>query len=458
MPSLGSLLQIGKGALGAQQNAMNVIAHNIANASTEGYSRQRPVLEAATPLNTPQGVFGTGVSTQSVQRIRDDLLDGVYYREAGTAAQHETRSEVMTRIEEMLGEPSNVGLAAAMDALYSSWSDLASNPASPTTRTAVQQAGQLLSQKFHDIAANLDQIRQEVDTRMVTAVDRVNALAADIAEINGRIVATEAGGGTAGDLRDRRTKALIELGQLMPIQVNERGSGDIGVTTSGFSIIDGVYSTPVEIRTVAGTTGIAVVGRPVLLTENGGKIGGLLSVLNTDHPDVVNRIDQLASSIVSEVNAVHQTGTNAMGNTGVDFFDPTQTTAGSIQLSAAVSADSDEVAAGTPDGTGGYRAGANDVALAIGTLRDTTIVALGTTMNQHYQGVVSDVGQVVRSSTQAAEVQRTLAEQADVRRMSYSGVSIDEELVKLIEFQTAYQASARVVSAADEIIQSLLSI
>ena len=116
------------------------------------------------------------------------------------------------------------------------------------------------------------------------------------------------------------------------------------------------------------------------------------------------------------------------------------------------------IVAGTPDGSGGYRAGANDVAVGIATLRDNALSTLGTTPGEHLRGLVSSIGLAVRSSTDAAEVHQTLADQADVRRQSLGSVSVDEELVQLIQFQSAYQASERVISAADEMLQSLLGI
>jgi flagellar hook-associated protein 1 FlgK len=165
----------------------------------------------------------------------------------------------------------------------------------------------------------------------------------------------------------------------------------------------------------------------------------------------------LAEAIVTEVNAVHESGTNPAGTTGISFFDPTGLTATSIALSADVLGGLDAIAAGTPDGGGLYRAGANDVALALAGLRDTDAASLGTTIGAHYDGLVLDVGRGVRSSADAAQVHRVLADQADLRRMSLTGVSVDEELVKLIEFQTGYQASARVITTADEMLQSLLA-
>lgn len=458
MPTLGSTLQIAKTGLNTQQQAMNVVAHNIANASTEGYSRQRVLVETSPGLHTTSGVFGTGARVENVQRIGDALLDRAYYREVSAATEHETRANTLGRIEGLLGEPSDTGLAAAMDAFSSSWSELGSNPGSLTVRAAAREAGARLASTFQRIGDGLDAIRQEVEVRLVAGAEDASRLIANIARLNLQITIQESDGSTAGDLRDTRGRQLSELAGLLPIDVIERQDGSVGVTMSGISVVDGAYGLTLETRFSGGVWGISSPGRTGVFSETGGGLGGLLEVLNTDIPAVRQGLDDLAAALVAEVNALHTAGTNPTGTTGVSFFDPTGVTMTSIALSAAVLADSDLVAAGTPDGTGAYRAGANDIATALAGLRDIDIAALGKPFSEHYRGLVFDLGQKVRSSTDTAEVHRVLADQADIRRMQTSGVSLDEELVKMIEFQNAYQASARIITAVDEMFRSLLAV
>jgi flagellar hook-associated protein 1 FlgK len=458
MPSLGSILEIAKTGLVAQQQAMNVVAHNIANASTEGYSRQRAEMSGMPSLHLPGGVYGTGVKVDDVARIADPLLDGAFYRELTGASEQDTRASILQRVEGLFGEPSDTGLGAALDAFFSAWSDLATNPGSTTVRASVRQAATTVAQKLGDLTAGLDSVRQEVELRTQSGVDRANSLLDSIARLNREIVSQEAGGSTAGDLRDERARRLTELSELLPIQVYERENGSIGVTSSGYGIVDGVEHATLVVRQTAGVWGLAEVGGASTFSQVGGSLGGYLDLLNTDLPAVRQELDDLAAGLVAEVNAIHQTGTNPAGNTGIDFFDPAGTTASSLALSADVLAGVDAIAAGTPDGLGAYRAGANDIALQLAGLRDTDVPSLGASLGEHYDGLVFDVAQGVRNATDTAHVHRTLADQADVRRASLSGVSVDEELVKMIQFQTAYQAAARVVTTADQMMQSLLAI
>lgn len=457
MPTIGSTFSIAKSGLQVQQKAMNVTAHNLANASTEGYARQRVVMGAFSPIHTPDGVFGQGVEAESVQRIADPYLEAVYQSELGATAHGDARGSILQRVEGVFGEPSETGLEASLDRFFSAFSELVTHPTSPTVRSAARQQALQLTARMNAMSANLSTIREEVGDRLVDSAQRINSLTTAVAELNRRIVATESGGDPASDLRDTRTRHLNQLAELVPLSVTERGNGSVSAAVGGVNIVDGVSTSEVEVRLVGSTLGLTLVGRPTLFQDTGGSTGGLLEAYNTDLPAMNASLDALAAALVAEVNAAHTTGTNPSGATGVEFFDPASVTASTISVSAAVVADAQAIAAGTADGSGAYRAGATDVAETIASLRDTAVGSLGDTVLGSYRGLVSTVGQAVRSSSETAETHRILADQAMARREALSGVSVDEELVRMIQFQTAYQASARVVTAADEMLQSLLA-
>jgi flagellar hook-associated protein 1 FlgK len=321
---------------------------------------------------------------------------------------------------------------------------------------AVRAEGQRLTDTLNGMAGDLDILRQDAEITLLNDVQRVNELTSEVAELNQRIVTSEVGGHTAGGLRDARDMAIDELSKLLPVQVLERDNGSVGVVTSGLALVDGIHQNEVELRDIAGTYGVGMIGHPGLLPDQGGTIGGSLQVLNQDLAGIRSELDRLAEAIATEINAVHQTGTNAAGATGVDFFDPAGITAASINLSADVLADHNAISAGTP-GTGGeYRAGANDVALALASMRDADSAFLGTSYGEHFRQLASDVGFTVRSALDSVEIHQTLAEQAETRRTAYNGVSTDEELMRLIEFQTAYAAAARVVTTANEMMETLI--
>lgn len=458
MPSISSILSVATQALAASQNGINVTAHNIANASTEGYTRQRPVIQANTPAYFPYGALGTGASLVNVERVRDAYIDGTFRRESRGAAYAESRNNILSRIETVLNEPGEQSLSANLDAFFNIWSEFATNPGDTTVQNLVRRTGAQVAQGFKDLTTQLDLVRQEGESRLSQYVNRVNALSEEISNLNREVVTVEAGGITATELRDARDRALDELAQLADVQVSERGDGSVGVSLQGYMIADRDAFNSIEMRYSAGTLGIGIVGRTGFVPSVGGRVGGMLTALNDDLGAARTQLDAMAESLVTDVNALHATGTSSNGATGIDFFDPAGVTASSMALSADILANLDNLAAGTADGSGAYRAGANDVALAIAGYRENDSPTLGQTFAAGYRGLVSDVGMALRSSTDAGQVAQTLADNAAMRRESLSGVNTDEELVSLIRYQTAYSAAARIITTADEMLQTILSI
>ncbi|MGI9626402.1 MAG: flagellar hook-associated protein FlgK [Longimicrobiales bacterium] len=456
MASLGSILSIAASALRAQQKAINVVSHNIANADTEGYTRQLPELRPWPALTTPQGIFGSGVRVANVTQVRDTLLDRSYLRELGQGTGERAVHGVLGQVEGLLAEPGDGGILSAANDFFSAFSELATRPDNDSARSALRESANHLADRFQRIGAGIDDVRVVTEQRLATAVDRVNELAEQIGRISGDIVADEVTGTVAGDLRDERRLLIDELGSLLPIHVEERADGSVGVTSNGLSLVDGPHFTGVELRSSGGTLGVGIVGRPGLLPQIGGSLGGLLRTVNTEIPEVVARLDALAAALITEVNTIHQSGTGPNGATGIDFF--SGNSASSMAVSADIAADLGNIAAGT-DSAGVYAAGAGDIALALAQLRDSAdLGGLGQGFDGYHQETVTELGLKVRSADTSAQVHETLAESADTQRLSVSGVSTDEELVRMIQYQTGYQAAARVIQTAEELLDTLVNL
>lgn len=463
--SIGSILSVARTALSAHQAAIGVISHNLANATTEGYSRQRVELVPGRPLQTPVGGIGTGVRVDDIGRVRDTILDAGFRDESSGAAYWSRRSGLLGELQSLHGSTQTGGLPAAMDAFWNAWSDLANDPAGTTARVVVRQTGEQVVQQVKRLTHGIDATGASAALRLEQEVGDINRYARDIAALNTQIVAAEAGGITAADLRDKRDLAIDRLSQLASVQVVERANGSVGVNISGISIVDAADAAGVKIDTTGGTWSLQST-RGATISPAGGSVGAALDVLNNDVPAARAELDAWARALVDTVNAVHVTGTNAAGATGINFFDDngdvTTVTAASLRLSAQVTADPAAIAAGTAatdpvSGLPVYGAGRNDVALALATRREAPVALLGgRTLADSYTASVSRLGGEVRAADDAADTHSVLASQADIRRSSVSGVSTDEELVQLIRFQNAYSAAARVVSAADEMLQTIL--
>ena len=455
--SLGSILNTARNAIQTYQTAIQVTSNNIANASTEGYSRQRAVITPTDPLQMPFGSVGTGVQVETIVRHRDHLLDAQFRREQGAAGYHAMREGLLSGIEATLAEPSAAGLAASLDSFFSAYADLANDPTSTSARAALRESARRLAGKFNSMDADVQRLGTSLTRDLDGVVAQVNDLAVRIADLNKRIVTAEADGTQAPTLRDERDRLVDELSRHADVQVIERPTGEFGVFAGGVPIVDGPVARTLEVRLTGGTAAIGLVGKPTVLSGLGGELGARIDVINSDVPAVRGRLDALADAFVTRVNQIHQTGTNPLGLTAVDLFDPAGLTAGTIGLSVDVLASSDAISAGTGDPLGAYQAGANDVALQLAALRDEQNATLGLSFGGYHARTATDIGLAVASAGDRASAHDALASRAETHRQSVSGVLTDEEVISLIEFQQAYTAATRLVSVADEMIQSVLA-
>lgn len=509
--SLGSVLSVARTALSAHQVAIQTTGHNIANAQTEGYSRQRVELAPNYPQHWAYGSVGTGVVVANVARARDALLDVGVRQELGGEAAASARKELLSAVEGVLGEPSNTGLANAMDAFWSSWSDLATTPTSRAARAVVLQRGSAAADTLNAFDARLDELRTQTTLRLDNSLTALNGLAARVAELNGRIVSTEVGGGrTANDLRDQRDLAVDQLAQYGDVQALPRPDGSVQVILGTHTLVDGIHAKRVSrVTDPLGQTALAMSdapGRP--LQPMGGSTQAMADFLNRDLRSTQDQLDALANALARTVNAVHGQGRDATDQAPPPFFVSKATgtfdaaaspfrvplatgavTARTIGVNAALRAEPARVATSSS----AARPTDNDVALALAGLRaEATATAGGastatvfglpdrrvmpvvvtgpggytepvalpptspTTFADFYRATVSGLGVQVQDAEGAAEVRATLAAQARGRRDAVSGVNVDEELTSLMRAQQAYAAAAKVVQAADEMMQTLV--
>lgn len=258
---------------------------------------------------------------------------------------------------------------------------------------------------------------------------------------------------TAPDLEDQRGLLLDQLANLIQVRVIDHTDGSVGVITGDTLLVDGKFAQQLDVRPlVGGGVGVGVVGSPRLIDPIGGTLAGLTALGQQAVPSIRAELDRLVAGVVGAVNTLHAGGTTLAGATGVDFFDPAGVTAGTMRLSTQVAASAANVVAGTTSATGDNR-----VALSLAGLRNVGIASLNSsTPGEFYTALVTTVGTLVKDAERDAEVASTLADSASSRRASETGVSTDEEMVKLIVQQQAYAAATRLVTTANEMMDDLL--
>ncbi|MEW5701243.1 MAG: flagellar hook-associated protein FlgK [Candidatus Zixiibacteriota bacterium] len=450
-------LELAKRALLSQQYALTTTGHNIANADTPGYSRQRVNLVATDPFASTVGRVGTGVRVASVRHLRDLFLTGQYRQGSDQLGRWSTLQSALSEVENIMREPSDQGLNASLSSFFNAWQTLSQNPESSAARASVREQASTLVNAFHQVSNRLTDLQQSLDDSVATHVAAINEAAAGLAQLNREIQRTELGGQTANDLRDRRDQMIDELSRQADVRVIEQSNGITRVFLGTMEIVSQDSSRALGTRTVGtGTstrTQVVWAGSSIEVTVSGGELAGVIAARDQAIPEYQNMLDQLAGAIVGRVNALHAAGYGLDGSTGNNFFDPTATTAARIALSGGIAGDLNRIAASQSG-----EVGDNANALAIAGLQDAlTLNGNTSTFADYYAQIIGTVGTRSREATTARDNASLVLEQIEFSRQSVQGVSLDEEMADLIKSQHAYAAAARVVSAVDRSLDTLIN-
>lgn len=449
MPNLSSLNTSFTG-LNAQRRALDIIAHNVANASTEGYHRQRADL-VSLGTSAASGVFAGrsqsyGVDVIGVSRSYDTLLAARAVREDAARTSANTTTTSMSTIEGIFPEPSDLGLASALDVFWSSWTDLANDPGNLANRTQLLENAQTLATSLHRMSNDLQGVADSAVSRMSTLGAEVNDLASQLASLNSTIASSFQ---SNNDLLDQRDLLVGKLANLTGAVGRTNANGTIDVYVGGRAIVSGTI-----VQTVDGTTG------PLRWTSDSspvnpasGEAQALTNVINDVVPRYKTLLDDVASTLVTNVNALHSTGYDQTSTTGRNFFDPANLTAATISLSTDVAGQPSHIAAGAPVLPGPTAPGVLDgeQARAIAALADAVGGA-----DAKYSSFITTLAVETRATKNRADIQDQVADNAIRDADSVGAVSIDEEMAALTAAQRAYEANARVITVVDEMLGFLI--
>jgi flagellar hook-associated protein 1 len=422
-------LQTSLRGLLAEQRSLDVTSHNIANANTEGYSRQEAVLQATDALALPPaGQLGSGVDVTTYKRIRDSFLDLQYRAQAMQVGAGTTRTNALDQAELRLAEPGDNGISARLNSFWSSWSDFANAPESGAARQALVEDAHTLVSAINDLDSGLKTVAGQAADELATVTGNggeLQQIGRELAGLNGAIRDAQAVGGQPNDLLDRRDLLLDKLSGLAQVSVADNGSGSIRVTVGGAGapLVDGSTLT----------------WPPPAMTSAGGKIGALMDLSSPTGTIASYRGDlaTFAQALTTRVNAIYQPAA------GVNFFaydSPTST----LSVNSAVTATSVRAGSGA--------IADNSAARALSELRGT---AGGP--DELYAQLVTRIGTEVADARRSTLNATALSDSLEARRQSTAGVSLDEEMTNLIRFQRGYQAAARAMSTTDEMLDVLIN-
>lgn len=456
MSDLMRILQIGRNAISAHQSAMNTIGHNIANVNTPGFSRQRVSLQPGIPHITLRNIFGTGARAESVERIRSRFIDQQLFTQRPSLGQFEFVAGALRFIEGVFNEPSDSGLNKMLEDFFSAFQDLADDPESTAARQVIKERASTLAAGFNRLHGQLSNYQSDLNNELQLHVDEVNRYAEDIADLNKKISTLELGGAEASDLRDQRDLLLDKLSELVDIRTTENDNGAVSIAVGGKPLLISTKVQKLTLQASSSDGGPQILsasgGRPVELS--GGKIKGLLDVRDKLIPEYLNKLDDLASTLAEEVNAVHRSGFNLLGETNVDLFAADIEGAADFAVNTQILDNPERIAASSQTNAPGD----NSIALALADLRSTQTMSNGaSTFGDFYNSLVTEIGSQSREASQIREGFSLTVEQLEIRRQSISGVSLDEEMVNMIESQNAFSAAARFITTVDQMTQSVLT-
>lgn len=459
MGNLNATLEIGKSTLLNTQVMIQTTAHNIANADNKAYARQKTVPLTNQPYQGQEGWVGMGTNIASVIQQRDLFIEKRLTDSISKEAMYKTTASELSNVEQGVMDDGEHGLSQAMGTFWNSWETLNQNPNDLSQKTVVTQATQNLASNIRDTYNNLVDAAQSVDTQLTSVSDQANTLLTSIAGYNTEIKAAELGGQPANDLRDTRYKAITELAAMLPIKSDEQADGSVTLTMQD----NGVTRTMVS-GNQAGALQYDNTTHLLSYTDyqansfahtsfSGGSIEGLLDVYtsigtsqdvnfvlaNPTDPSItyMDRLNAFAASLITNVNT-----TNSAGG-GSNVFDPTGAFPATFKAS-----DISVNAAFVPNTT---------QALNMTDLQDQTVAGLGGfTLGGYLSDIQQRIGIDNQNASSQSDFQGALRQQLETQQQSISGVSMDEEMVNMLQQQQVYQAAAKIIQTTASMLNTVI--
>ena len=501
-------LETSKRGLFTQQTALYTTGHNISNANTLGYSRQRVNLQA-TPgfptagLNQPiyPGHLGTGVEAGSIQRIRDEFIDRQYRQETNKLGYWDSTAKSIAQMEDIMSEPSEFGINQSFTDFWKSMEDVIDNPKDAAARQVLIAKGKSIAESFNYMDRQQKLIQGNIGNEIKVSTDKVNSILKQIAAINKQIQEVEPSGYVPNDLYDARDLLVDELNENIPVSISMQKSGglakDVAEGSMTITYVPADGSAPIKLvdgreyaalatmdtnnQRVDGevdeqATGgyfefkeikISAVGEPPADPATGphkidysqmdpgkGTIRALIDAYGHSggqgtYPEMVANLDNLANEFITEFNKIHRAGVGLDNSTGIDFFSGTTARDFKVEIT-----DPKQVAVSDTAGEEGN----NQNMRKLAELQKQAQANLKQgTFQSYYKSLVGDLAVKGQEAERSAFNSKTLHLQISNNRDSMSSVSLDEEMTNMITFQQAYNANARMITVVDETLDKIIN-
>lgn len=480
--TFGGLNTVVRG-LAAQQLSLDTVGHNISNASTEGYSRQRVNLATTNPLTIYAGAgqvqLGTGVAPQSITRARDTFIDRQMWKESSTLGYGQTTYDTLSKIEGVFQEPKDSGMQSVLNEYWKAWNTLSTNASDNGVRTALRERGVELVDTIQHANTQLRDMVSDINSVIKIKVDNVNQITSELSSLNKQISLIELGKtDNANDLRDRRDLLVDQLSVMMDVHVSEDQNGNYLVQTAGMTLVDAKSANKLGVSASVDSdynfevlNVVNAEGQQINFTN--GEIKGLIAARDDSNIGAKAYLDKLAATsnfLLQDFNSVHRSGYGTDETTGNDFFGKNLpadlSELDSLKKYELINLLEVNPALFSTAGLGkiaakkageGNAAGSMAVELAQ-SLKVTQWPSLGnSSLDTYYSSFIGALGVQTQNAKRLTENQQTLVNQIGNWRESVAGVNMDEEMSNMIRFQKGYNAAARILTTMDEMLDKLIN-
>jgi flagellar hook-associated protein 1 FlgK len=479
---LNASLWMGSQALSANQVAIQTTGNNIANINTPGYARQRAnfTTDEQTGAN---GELDMGTQVTNVENLTSSLLNTLVQQSLGAKGFADNQANMTSTVQDTLGQEFSAAsssstsgttqagegsIQSALTTFFTDFENLANNPTSASARQVVSQDAQSLASNLNGAYQRLQSTQAQVASDASNITTQVNQLSQQIASLNQQIVEAQASGGSTNELSDSQEAALQQLSSLVNITATPQSNGSVTVALADNSsvILVSGYDSNGQGTTQSLSASYSATGNPPLTVSgsttgslgagvpSSGSLGSDLDVVNNvigspaahGNTGLLGQLDGVAAALISAVNTQNKAGYDLNGNAGGTFF--TGSGAGTIAVSSGITGDPSTIAAASTSGD--TLDGSNALAISeIGSNNQNIVPA--------FQNLVSGLGETVSTAATNQTSQDQITQQVQNQQQSVSGVSLDEEMTNLINFQQSYAASARFLTTISSLYSTLLN-
>lgn len=450
--SITKLFDISRQSLLAFKTAIDVSSQNVANSTNPNYTRQRVLFATVGAENFKRGILGGGVAIQDVLRVRNELTDIQIRNYNSKFNEQDKRSEYLAQVESLFIEPNELGMGSVLNSFFNSWNELAVTPNSQVLRGKVIDSARLLSSKISSLNDGFKTVKTQALNEAKGLVDKLNQYIQEIQQLNKEIFLGKNAENNVAHLMDKRDEVMDEISKIANINYTIDNQGTFVLSIGGVFASDIYKLNQFELVEKNGKLALKTVDGDAYVNLNSGSLYGILNTYNDRIPHYQNRLDEFVVALMNSVNDLHSRGYTLHQSpaTGVNFFSAYEN--GKLIINENILQDPNYIAA-----SANGESGDGSIALQIFDLSARKDILNNKTFFDNYADIVTDLAREKSLNDKSQETNQIILQSLERQKANYIGVSIDEEMTNIIAYQKAYEASAKLVSVADQMLKTLIN-